>query len=95
MFHKYQHIERLGTTEVSGILDGECYIFPKIDDTNGQVWMEDGQIKVGSRKGEITSEDDNARFAKYILEVNVTDMSREDSVRYCNTLKKVLRNEDT
>lgn len=39
MFHKYQHIERLETTEVSRILDGECYIFPKIDGTNGQVWL--------------------------------------------------------
>lgn len=48
MFHKYQHIERLGTTEVSEILDRECCIFPKIDGINGQVWMEDGQIKVGS-----------------------------------------------
>lgn len=57
--------------------------------------MKDGQIKVGSRKGEFTPEDNNARFAKYILEVNVTDMSKEDSVKYCNTLKKVLRNEGT
>ena len=73
MFHKYQHIERLGTTEVSGILDGECYIFPKIDGTNGQVWLEDGQIKVGSRNREITPESDNAGCAKYILENHIFD----------------------
>lgn len=73
MFHKYQHIERLGTTEVNGILEGECYIFPKIDGTNGQVWLEDGQIKVGSRNREITSESDNAGCAKYIIENHIFD----------------------
>ena len=73
MFHKYQHIERLGTTEVDGILNGECYIFPKIDGTNGQVWLEDGQIKVGSRNREITLESDNAGCAKYIIENHIFD----------------------
>ena len=39
-FKKYQHIERLGTLEVEGIELGTCYVFPKIDGTNGSnlVW---------------------------------------------------------
>lgn len=34
MFIKYQHLERLGNQETNGILDGEVYVFPKIDGTN-------------------------------------------------------------
>ena len=32
-FTKYQHVERLGTTETDGILDGDVLVFPKIDGT--------------------------------------------------------------
>ena len=28
-FTKYQHVERLGTTETDGILDGDVLVFPK------------------------------------------------------------------
>ena len=38
-FSKYQHVERLGTTETNGIEMGMCYIFPKIDGTNSQLWF--------------------------------------------------------
>ena len=31
IYRSYQHVERLGTTETNGILDGTCYISPKID----------------------------------------------------------------
>lgn len=67
-YKRYQHIQRLGTSEVEGILDGECYIFPKIDGTNGQAWSDGNTIFVGSRKRFITPEDDNAGCAKAILE---------------------------
>lgn len=30
-FEKYMSLKRVGTTEVSGLLEGECYIYPKID----------------------------------------------------------------
>ena len=30
-FEKYMSLKRIGTTEVSGLLEGECYIYPKID----------------------------------------------------------------
>ena len=29
-FKKYQHVEKLGTAATDGILDGTCYVFPKI-----------------------------------------------------------------
>ena len=62
-FRKYQHIERFGTDEVDGIEFGKCYIFYKIDGTNGSVWLDnDGNLKAGSRNRELTLENDNARF---------------------------------
>lgn len=62
-FQKYQHVERFGTTEVEGIEYGECYIFPKLDGTNAQVWMDDmGIIRYGSRKRVLSLDDDNAGF---------------------------------
>jgi len=68
-FKKYQHIERYGTDEVDGIEIGECFIFPKIDGTNGSVYIgNDGNIKAGSRRRELTLEKDNFNFYKYILQ---------------------------
>lgn len=67
-FRKYQHVERFGTDEVNGIEFGECLIFPKIDGTNGSVWLgDDGEIKAGSRNRELFLEADNADFFAYVL----------------------------
>lgn len=66
-YRGYQHIERLGTPEVEGILNGEVYVYPKLDGTNGQAWSDGDTIFVGSRKRFITPEDDNAGCAKAIL----------------------------
>ncbi|MBU0777829.1 hypothetical protein KKF82_06185 [Patescibacteria group bacterium] len=65
MFKEYMHIERLGNDEVGGILNGECYVFPKIDGTNASVWMDDGYIRAGSRKRELRLEEDNAGFCEF------------------------------
>lgn len=65
-FSKYQHIERLGTPETEGILDGICFVFPKLDGTNCQVWYEDGVIKAGSRNREILSPDEHFGFLEYV-----------------------------
>ena len=66
-FRKYQHIERFGTTEVDGIELGTCYVFPKIDGTNSSVWIgDDGQIHAGSRKRELSLDNDNAGFMNAI-----------------------------
>lgn len=65
-YKKYQHIEKIGREEIDGLLDGECYIFPKIDGTNSVVYMgDDGVIHAGSRNRELTLENDNAGFCKF------------------------------
>lgn len=67
-FKRYMHIERLGTDEVEDIQYGECYVFYKIDGTNGSVWLDnEGNIKAGSRNRELTLENDNAGFYNYII----------------------------
>lgn len=61
-FHKYMHLERFGTPEVDGIEFGHTYVFPKLDGTNGQVWVEDGTILCGSRNRVLSLDNDNAGF---------------------------------
>ncbi len=67
-FRKYQHIERFGTDEVRDIEFGECFIFYKIDGTNGSVWCDLGDIYAGSRNRTLTLDNDNAGFYQYILQ---------------------------
>lgn len=66
---KYMHLERIGVEEIEDLLDGKVYIFPKIDGTNGVVWRdpESGIVKAGSRNRELSLENDNGGFYKYIL----------------------------
>lgn len=60
-FEKYQHVEKLGTPATEGILNGEVYIFPKLDGTNTSVYLnDDGEIEVASRNRVLTAEHDNA-----------------------------------
>ena len=66
-FQKYQHIERFGTMEVEGIEFGTCHIFPKIDGTNGQVYLKDDLIVTGSRNRELNIEDDNQGFHDWVI----------------------------
>lgn len=67
MFKEYMHVERLGSDEVSGILHGECYIFPKIDGTNASIWMDGDVLCAGSRTRQLTLEQDNAGFLQWVL----------------------------
>lgn len=68
-FNKYIHIERFGNIEVQGINEGECYIFPKLDGTNGSIWLnDDGFLCAGSRNRQLSLEKDNAGFLKYVLD---------------------------
>jgi hypothetical protein len=68
-FKKYQHVERFGTDEVDGIELGECLVFPKVDGTNGSVYLDDeGNIKAGSRNRELTLEKDNQGFYAWVLQ---------------------------
>lgn len=66
-FQPYQHVERFGTVETQNIEFGICFIFPKIDGTNGQIWYDNG-IFAGSRKRILTVEEDNGGFYAYVLQ---------------------------
>jgi len=66
-FTKYMHIERLGTDEVDGILDGKCYVFPKIDGTNASVWWDGETVMAGSRNRELSPGSDNAGFCAWAI----------------------------
>lgn len=66
MFHKYQHVERFGTDEVEDIQLGICYVFPKIDGTNGSIWF-DGGIRSGSRNRELSLGNDNRGFHQHAI----------------------------
>jgi hypothetical protein len=65
-FIKYQHVERFGTTETEGITHGMCYVFPKIDGTNSQLWW-DGTLRAGSRNRELTLDSDNQGFMAWVV----------------------------
>ncbi len=73
-FIAYPHLERLGKEDVEGIVAGDCYIFPKIDGTNGSVWVEQDDvglaIRCGSRNRELTTEADNAGFLNTMISYN-------------------------
>jgi hypothetical protein len=64
-FRKYQHLERLGTSEVQGIELGDCYVFPKIDGTNASVWLHNGEVQAGSRTRHLSLDKDNAGFYEW------------------------------
>lgn len=68
-FEKYQHVERFGNTEVNGIENGHVYIQPKIDGTNGSVFLnEDGDIQAASRNRVLTLDSDNTGFFQYVVD---------------------------
>ena len=67
-FIKYQHLERFGNTEVEGIEVGTVYVFPKIDGTNGSVWLHEAAIKCGSRNRELALDNDNQGFMNAMVQ---------------------------
>lgn len=69
-FIKYAHVERLGTIETDGILDGQCYFYPKLDGANASIWYDHDQKewKAGSRNRELTVENDNHGFCAWVKE---------------------------
>lgn len=69
-FLKYQHIERFGTTETNGIEFGMCYVFPKIDGTNSQLWTDGNSLYAGSRNRELSIDNDNAGFMAWAVNQN-------------------------
>lgn len=69
-YKSYQHIEKLGTIETEGILKGEVHLSYKIDGSNGCIYLkENGELGFGSRKRDLTLENDNMGFmANFILD---------------------------
>jgi len=65
-FVKYQHLERYGTDETENITDGVVYVFPKIDGTNGSIWLNE-TIRAGSRNRELSLDNDNAGFMGEVI----------------------------
>lgn len=65
-YKSFTHVERLGKEETDGILNGVCYISPKLDGTNALVWYQDGEIHAGSRTRKLTVENDNAGFYAWV-----------------------------
>lgn len=62
-FTEYLHVERLEKDAVQGILNGECYLFPKMDGTNASLWLdEEGNLCSGSRTRQLVVDNDNAGF---------------------------------
>jgi hypothetical protein len=69
MFIKYPHLERVGKDEVEGLLEGTCYIFPKVDGTNGSLWIEDANtLYGGSRNRDLTLDKDNHGFYAWAVQ---------------------------
>lgn len=73
MFIRYPHLERFGKDEVEGIEVGQCFIFPKLDGTNSQLFshlcVEDNYtiVRAGSRNRELSINHDNAGFLQWAL----------------------------
>lgn len=63
---KYVDVERLNTPENSTMFDhpdDEVIIETKVDGGNGQFWIEDGMLHLGSRNRDMTVERDEKAFA--------------------------------
>jgi hypothetical protein len=81
-FLKYQHIEKFGNDEVDGINAGMCYVFPKIDGTNGQLYTRNGDVCAGSRNRELTLDNDNQGFFNSVIrDDNLLKLMKENNVR--------------
>lgn len=68
-FKKYQHIVSLGDPACEGILNGDVYVFSKLDGCNVGIYLDsDDDIKVNSRNRVLSREDDHFGVCKYVLE---------------------------
>ena len=65
-YKSFHHVLRVDKPDVEGVLNGTLDVFPKIDGSNGEMFAKDGKVCYGSRKREVSCEDDNANFASYM-----------------------------
>lgn len=69
-YKSYQHIEKLGSSNIEGLLNGTCYLTYKIDGTNSCVRLkDDGTLGFGSRNRELSigKDTDNSKFMETIM----------------------------
>lgn len=66
-FKSYQHIEQLGRPAVEGILNGQVYIFDKLDGANVSIYLNDaGEIEVASRTRPLSEVEDMRGVVNYV-----------------------------
>ncbi len=67
--YPYLHVEKIDSEDCEGITDGTCYVFAKLDGTNGSVWFDDSdnRIHCGSRTRELSIDNDNAGFMGWVM----------------------------
>jgi AraC-like DNA-binding protein len=53
-FKKYPKVHRLGKDETDGILFGTVHVEEKLDGSNVQIWLEEGELQFGTRNQRIT-----------------------------------------
>jgi len=65
---KYQHIDRIDSEEVEGILEMDrIFVMPKLDGANASVFLdESGQLRVGKRSTIIAVDDDFRGLYEYV-----------------------------
>lgn len=67
-FKKYQHIENdFNSKEVIGLLSGIVHIQPKLDGSNCQIYLENGELVITSRNKVLTADSDNANCYKTLI----------------------------
>ena len=66
-FRKYQHVEKIGTSHVEGLLSVRVGVFPKLDGANASIWMENGELCCGSRNMKLDAHNTLNGFYQYVM----------------------------
>lgn len=66
---KYIEIEKIDSDECSGLLLGNVIVMPKLDGSNGQVYLNDaGEVECASRRQILSENSTNQGFYNYVFE---------------------------
>lgn len=65
-FKSYPKIHRLGKEETDGILDAPFTLQEKIDGANVSIWLDEGEVKCGSRTRELPDDESFNGFTAYV-----------------------------
>lgn len=69
MSHRhYGKIHRLGKEETQGILEGTCHVQEKVDGANVSIWLENGELMMGSRTRTLRGDETFNGFIPYVKE---------------------------